>query len=71
MTSSTGLLTPEQNPALVLGPGAASRPTRTSRLPSSSRPTFYKQAAEVVAASDCSMPFPTITEYDGRFELPS
>jgi multiple sugar transport system substrate-binding protein len=59
------ILTPEQNPAFVIGPGAGF-PADTEILQTEQFKTpFYEQAAKVVAASDCRMAFPTITDVTG------
>ena len=59
------LLTPEQNPAFVLGPGAGFPADKDIQAAEQFQTEFYKQAAAVVAASDCSMAFPTITDNAG------
>ena len=59
------LLTPEQNPAFVLGPGAGFPADTEIQATEQFQTEFYKQAAAVVAASDCSMAFPTITDVPG------
>jgi ABC-type glycerol-3-phosphate transport system substrate-binding protein len=59
------LLTPEQNPAFVLGPGAGFPADKDIQATEKFQTEFYKQAAAVVAASDCSMAFPTITDNVG------
>jgi multiple sugar transport system substrate-binding protein len=59
------ILTPEQNPAYVLGPGAGFPTLKTVQKTEQFQTTFYKQAAEVVAASDCAMPFPSIKDNVG------
>ena len=59
------LLTPEQNPAFVLGPGAGFPADKEIQATEQFQTEFYKQAAAVVAASDCSMAFPTITDVPG------
>ena len=61
-------LTPEQNPAYVLGPGAGFPVLKSIQATEQFQSQFYKEAAEVVAASDCSMPFPTITDVDWCFQ---
>ena len=60
------ILTPEQNPAYVLGPGAGFPVLKSIQATEQFQTPFYKQAAEVVAASDCSMAFPTITDATWR-----
>jgi ABC-type glycerol-3-phosphate transport system substrate-binding protein len=59
------ILTPEQNPAFVLGPGAGFPADKEIQATEQFQTDFYKQAAEVVAASNCKMPFPTITDGTG------
>ncbi len=59
------LETADQNPAFVVGPGAGF-PANTDILKTDTFNTlFYQQAAKVVAASDCRMAFPTITDVTG------
>jgi len=59
------VLTPEQNPAYVLGPGAGFPVLKSVQATELFQTPFYKQAAEVVAASNCSVVFPTITDATG------
>ena len=59
------ILTPEQNPAYVLGPGAGFPVDKDIQVADQFQTEFYKQAAKVVAASDCRMVFPTITDGPG------
>jgi multiple sugar transport system substrate-binding protein len=56
------ILTPEQNPAYVLGPGGGFPVDKDIQATEQFQTDFYKQAAQVVAASNCRMPFPTITD---------
>ena len=59
------LLTPEQNPAFVLGPGAGFPADTEIQATEQFQTEFYKQAAAVVAAGNSSMAFPTITDVPG------
>jgi multiple sugar transport system substrate-binding protein len=59
------ILSPEQNPAFVLGPGAGFPALKTIQETEQFQSKFYQQAAEVVAASNCSMYLPTITDNKG------
>jgi multiple sugar transport system substrate-binding protein len=59
------IMTPEQNPAFVLGPGAGFPVDKDIQATEQFQTAFYKQAAEVVAVSDCRMVFPTITDATG------
>ena len=59
------LLTPEQNPAYVQGPGAGFPTLKSIEDTPQFQTQFYKEAAQVVAASDCAMPFPTVTDATG------
>ena len=59
------ILTPEQNPAYVLGPGAGFPVLKSVQATELYQTPFYQQAAEVVAASNCSVVFPTITDTTG------
>ena len=59
------LLTPEQNPAFVLGPGAGFPADKEIQATEQFQTEFYQQAAQVVAASNCRMAFPTITDTTG------
>ena len=59
------VLSPEQNPAYVLGPGAGFPVLKSVQATEQFQTPFYKQAAEVVAASNCSVAFPTITDATG------
>jgi multiple sugar transport system substrate-binding protein len=59
------VLTPEQNPAFVLGPGAGFPADKEIQATTQFQTPFYKQAAEVVAASNCRMAFPSITDPSG------
>jgi multiple sugar transport system substrate-binding protein len=59
------VLTPEQNPAYVLGPGAGFPVDKDIQVTDQFQTEFYKQAAKVVAASDCRVVYPTITDNTG------
>jgi ABC-type glycerol-3-phosphate transport system substrate-binding protein len=59
------VLAPEQNPGWVLGPGAGFPADKETQASEQFQTPFYKQAAEVVAASNCKMPFPTIADTKG------
>jgi multiple sugar transport system substrate-binding protein len=59
------LLTPEQNPAYVLGPGAGFPVIKSVQATDQFQSKFYTQAADVVAASNCGSMFPTITDGTG------
>ena len=59
------ILTPEQNPAYVLGPGAGFPVLKSVQATEQFQTEFYKQAAELVAASDCRVVWPTITDTAG------
>jgi ABC-type glycerol-3-phosphate transport system substrate-binding protein len=62
------ILTPEQNPAYVLGPGAGFPALKSIQATEQFQTPFYQQAAEVVAASDCRVVFPTITNTSAASE---
>jgi multiple sugar transport system substrate-binding protein len=59
------VLAPEQNVAWVLGPGAGFPADKDTLASEEFQTPFYEQAAKVVAASECEMPFPTITDTQG------
>lgn len=56
------VLTPEQNPAYVLGPGAGFPVVKSVQATEQFQAPLYKQAAEAVSVSTCRPPFPTITD---------
>jgi len=56
------LLSPEQNPAFVLGPGAGFPVLKSVQAVEQFQAPLYKEAAEAVGVSDCSLAFPTITD---------
>jgi len=56
------LLTPEQNPAYVLGPGAGFPVIKSVQATEQFQAPLYKQAAEAVSVSTCQPPYPTITD---------
>ncbi|MGC8781794.1 MAG: extracellular solute-binding protein, partial [Anaerolineae bacterium] len=56
------ILSPQQNPAYVLGPGAGFPVLKSVLATEQFQGPFYKQAAAVVEASDCRFVWPTITD---------
>lgn len=56
------MMTPEQNPAYVLGPGAGFPVLKSIQAAEQFQSKFYRQAAQVVSASDCRIVWPTITD---------
>jgi multiple sugar transport system substrate-binding protein len=58
-------MAPEQNPGWVLGPGAGFPTDKDTQASEQFQTPFYKEAAQVVAASNCEMPFPTIADSAG------
>jgi multiple sugar transport system substrate-binding protein len=56
------LLSPEQNPAYVLGPGAGIPVLKSVQATDQFQTPFYKQAEEVVAASRCDFIWPTVID---------
>ena len=56
------LLSPEQNPAYVLGPGAGIPVLKSVQATDEFQTPFYKQAEEVVAASRCDFIWPTVID---------
>ena len=56
------VLTPEQDPAYVIGPGAGFPTLKSIQNAPDFQTKFYQEAAAVVAASDCAMAFPTISD---------
>jgi multiple sugar transport system substrate-binding protein len=56
------LLTPEQNPAYVLGPGAGFPVIKSTQATEQFQAPLYTQAAEAVSVSTCAPPYPTITD---------
>ena len=59
------LLTPEQNPAYVLGPGAGFPVDKDIQVTDQFQTEFYKQAAKVVAASELSHGIPHDNRWSG------
>jgi multiple sugar transport system substrate-binding protein len=56
------LLSPDHNPIYVLGPGAGIPVLKSVAATEQFQSTFYKQAEEVVAASNCEFIWPTVTK---------
>lgn len=56
------LLSPEENPAYVLGPGAGIPVLKSVAATEQFQTTFYKQAEEVAAASNCEFIWPTVVK---------
>lgn len=56
------ILSPEQNPAYVLGPGAGIPVLKSVQATEQFQLPFYQQAAEVVAASHCVAIWPTVID---------
>lgn len=56
------LLTPEQNPAYVLGPGAGIPVIKSVQETEQFQSPLYKQAEALVAASNCRQVFPSILD---------
>jgi multiple sugar transport system substrate-binding protein len=59
------LLTPEQNPAYVLGPGAGFPVIKSVQATEQFQAPLYQQAAEAVSVSTCRPVYPTITDAVG------
>lgn len=56
------ILSPEQNPAYVLGPGAGIPVLKSVQATEQFQAPFYQQAAKVVAASHCVDIWPTVID---------
>jgi len=56
------LLTPQQNPAYVLGPGAGFPVLKSILATEQFKHPFYQQAAKVVEASECRFVYPTVVD---------
>jgi multiple sugar transport system substrate-binding protein len=56
------ILSPEQNPAFVLGPGAGIPVLKSVAATKEFQSEFYKQAEAVVAASNCEFIWPTVVK---------
>ena len=56
------LLSPQQNPAYVLGPGAGFPVLKSILATEQFKHPFYQQAAKVVEASECRFVYPTVVD---------
>ena len=61
-------MTPEHNPAYVLGPGAGIPVLKSVQATEQFQTPFYQQAAEVVAASHCQAGWPTVIDVQAAEE---
>ncbi len=59
------ILSPEQNPAYVLGPGAGIPVLKSVAATEQFQTPFYKQAEEVAAASNCEFIWPSVVDSTG------